>query len=107
MYYTHSTVSQVHTYVRTCVLCCTVDQHLTVKLTDFSLVQKLSENGQYRMKDGGTLPVRWMSPESLVYGIYTVHTDCWYVHMYLGSNFVRLLYRLFNYMSNVMMILVL
>ena len=84
-----------------------MDQHLTVKLTDFSLVQKLSENGQYIMKDGGSLPVRWMSPESLLYGIYTVHTDCWYVRMYLGSNYVRLLYKLFNYMSNVMMILVL
>jgi serine/threonine protein kinase len=54
-----------------------VAQNLTAKLTDFRLTQKVDENGQYQLKESGSLPIRWMSPESLLDGIYSVHTDCW------------------------------
>ena len=60
--------------------CFIVAQNLTAKLTDFRLTQKVDENGQYQLKESGSLPIRWMSPESLLDGIYSVHTDCWYVY---------------------------
>lgn len=31
----------------------------------------------YRVKGNAILPVRWMAPESILYGKFTVETDVW------------------------------
>ena len=50
-----------------------------VKIADFGLTRGLYKQNYYR-KEGGLLPVRWMSPESLVDGVFTSQSDVSYLH---------------------------
>ncbi|KAM9316655.1 proto-oncogene tyrosine-protein kinase ROS [Gastrophryne carolinensis] len=49
----------------------------TVKIGDFGLARDVYKTDYYRKKGEGLLPVRWMSPESLIDGIFTTHSDVW------------------------------
>ena len=45
-------------------------QNLIVKLADFGLSRDTSESAKhYYRKEGGMIPVKWMAPESITYGI--------------------------------------
>lgn len=48
-----------------------------VKIGDFGLSRDICKNNYYRKNGSGFLPVRWMSPESLVDGIFTTQSDVW------------------------------
>lgn len=48
-----------------------------VKIGDFGLARDIYKSDYYRKEGEGLLPVRWMSPESLVDGIFTTHSDVW------------------------------
>ncbi len=50
-----------------------------VKIGDFGLARDIYKNDYYRKEGEGLLPVRWMSPESLVDGVFTTQSDVWYV----------------------------
>lgn len=45
-----------------------------VKIADFGLTRGLYQQNYYR-KEGGLMPVRWMSPESLLDGVFTIQSD--------------------------------
>ena len=47
------------------------------KLSDFVLAQGVYEKNYYRVTGQTKLPVRWMAPESLLYGIFTAALDVW------------------------------
>ena len=47
------------------------------KLSDFGLARGVHEKNYYRVTGQTTLPVRWMAPESLLYGIFTSASDVW------------------------------
>ncbi|XP_078698808.1 proto-oncogene tyrosine-protein kinase ROS-like isoform X2 [Branchiostoma floridae x Branchiostoma belcheri] len=49
----------------------------TVKIGDFGLARDIYRNDYYRKEGEGLLPVRWMSPESLVDGVFTSQSDVW------------------------------
>ncbi|XP_078617344.1 proto-oncogene tyrosine-protein kinase ROS-like isoform X3 [Branchiostoma floridae x Branchiostoma japonicum] len=49
----------------------------TVKIGDFGLARDIYRNDYYRKEGEGLLPVRWMSPESLVDGVFTNQSDVW------------------------------
>lgn len=49
----------------------------TVKIGDFGLARDIYKNDYYRKEGEGLLPVRWMSPESLVDGVFTCQSDVW------------------------------
>lgn len=51
-----------------------------VKLADFGLARRMEDKDYYLMGGKRVLPVRWMAPESLVYGLSTSASDVWYVH---------------------------
>lgn len=52
------------------------DDKVVVKLADFTVIN--SENKSDFFEKHGTLyPIRWMPPESLHYGIYTIKTNVW------------------------------
>ncbi|CAJ0929814.1 unnamed protein product, partial [Mesorhabditis belari] len=57
------------------------------KLSDFGLC-RLSDEMFYTTK-GGKLPIKWMAPESLEFGVFTEKTDVW--------SFGVFLYELFTY----------
>ncbi|KAG8193693.1 hypothetical protein JTE90_024054 [Oedothorax gibbosus] len=48
-----------------------------VKIGDFGLARDIYKNDYYRKEGEGLMPVRWMAPESLVYGIFTCQSDVW------------------------------
>ncbi|XP_023031152.1 protein sevenless isoform X2 [Drosophila willistoni] len=48
-----------------------------VKIGDFGLARDIYKSDYYRKEGEGLLPVRWMSPESLVDGVFTTQSDVW------------------------------
>ena len=50
-----------------------------VKIGDFGLARDIYKNDYYRKEGEGLLPVRWMSPESLIDGVFTTQSDVWLV----------------------------
>ena len=56
---------------------CLVKSDLTVKIGDFGMSRNLYSKDYYRINGQAILPVRWMSPESLVYGKFSVEGDVW------------------------------
>lgn len=56
---------------------CLIDSHHVVKIADFGLSREIS-NDYYRIGSAtACLPVRWMPPEALLYGKFTVKSDVW------------------------------
>jgi len=66
-------------YVHRDIACrnCLVNAGRSVKLADFGMTRPMFESDYYRFSRRGMLPVRWMSPESLVDGIFTPMSDIW------------------------------
>lgn len=56
---------------------CMVSSDRTVKIGDFGMTRDIYETDYYRKETRGLLPVRWMSPESLADGIFSVESDVW------------------------------
>ncbi|KAF7989857.1 hypothetical protein HCN44_008531 [Aphidius gifuensis] len=56
---------------------CMVAADLTCKVGDFGMTRDIYETDYYRKGSKGLLPVRWMSPESLKDGVYTINSDVW------------------------------
>ena len=50
---------------------------MNVKLADFGMARGVHESDYYRVAGQAILPVRWLAPESLVYGIFTSASDVW------------------------------
>ncbi|XP_067635363.1 protein sevenless isoform X2 [Eurosta solidaginis] len=48
-----------------------------VKIGDFGLARDIYKSDYYRKEGEGLLPVRWMSPESLIDGVFTTQSDVW------------------------------
>ena len=59
---------------RNCLVSSLDRSQRVVKIADFGLTRGLYKQNYYR-KEGGLLPVRWMSPESLVDGVFTSQSD--------------------------------
>jgi len=68
---------------------CLVGQRLIVKIGDFGMSRDLYSCDYYRIGTECLLPVRWMSPESLLYRTFTVESDIW--------SFGILLWEIFTY----------
>ncbi|MED6231465.1 Insulin-like growth factor 1 receptor [Ataeniobius toweri] len=56
---------------------CMVAEDFTVKIGDFGMTRDIYETDYYRKGGKGLLPVRWMSPESLKDGVFTIMSDVW------------------------------
>lgn len=59
---------------------CLVGPDHIVKIGDFGLTRKAtaaSPYGYYRFVRNMELPIRWMSPEAVQYGIFSVYSDMW------------------------------
>ena len=52
---------------------------------DFGMTRDIYETDYYRKGGKGLLPVRWMAPESLKDGVFTAHSDCWLVIIWVLS----------------------
>ena len=57
---------------------CLVNSQLVCKIADFGLSRDVYGADYYKVGSGrACLPVRWMPPESLLYGRFTVKSDVW------------------------------
>ncbi|XP_032170272.1 receptor-type tyrosine-protein kinase FLT3 isoform X1 [Mustela erminea] len=48
-----------------------------VKICDFGLARDIMSDSNYVIRGNARLPVKWMAPESLFQGIYTIKSDVW------------------------------
>ncbi|KAF2880458.1 hypothetical protein ILUMI_25706 [Ignelater luminosus] len=56
---------------------CLVSKDLVVKISDFGLSRDMYSCDYYRVQSKSLLPVRWMPPESILYGKFTTESDIW------------------------------
>ncbi|XP_067008140.1 muscle, skeletal receptor tyrosine-protein kinase [Anabrus simplex] len=56
---------------------CLVGAGLTVKIADFGMSRDVYTCDYYKVCGSRPLPVRWMSPESIMYGRFTLESDVW------------------------------
>ena len=56
---------------------CLVSENLTVKISDFGLSRDIYAVDYYRVQTKSLLPVRWMPPESILYGKFSTESDVW------------------------------
>ena len=61
---------------RNCLVSEKEDKTIIVKIADFGLAEDIYES-DYCNRQGGRLPFRWMSPESITDGKFTVQSDMW------------------------------
>ncbi|GFQ68878.1 proto-oncogene tyrosine-protein kinase ROS [Trichonephila clavata] len=62
---------------RNCLVSSYEREYRIVKIGDFGLARDVYKSDYYRKEGEGLLPVRWMAPESLVYGVFTTQSDVW------------------------------
>lgn len=56
---------------------CLISDNLIVKISDFGLSRDIYSTDYYRVQGKSLLPVRWMPPEAILYGKFTVESDVW------------------------------
>ncbi|XP_072173224.1 inactive tyrosine-protein kinase transmembrane receptor ROR1-like [Diadema setosum] len=56
---------------------CMVGDGLQIKITDFGLARDIYSGDYYRMPSQAVLPIRWMAPEAIMFGRFTVESDIW------------------------------
>jgi hypothetical protein len=56
---------------------CLVRTGMIVKIADFGMSQNLYSKDYYRVSGEVSLPVRWMPPESIIYGTFSTKGDVW------------------------------
>ena len=57
---------------------CLVDNNFTVKIADFGMSRDVGGMDYYRIGNNkACLPLRWMPPEALLYGKFTLKSDVW------------------------------
>ncbi|XP_026821303.1 fibroblast growth factor receptor homolog 1-like [Rhopalosiphum maidis] len=54
-----------------------VTEDFVMKIADFGLAKDIQNQEYYRKTTNGRLPLKWMAPEALSRGLYTIQSDVW------------------------------
>ena len=57
--------------------CLVSEKNLTIKISDFGMSRDIYTCDYYKVSGIRVLPIRWMSPESILYGKFTFESDVW------------------------------
>jgi fibroblast growth factor receptor 2 len=52
-----------------------VTEDFVMKIADFGLARDIQNQEYYRKTTDGRLPLKWMAPEALSRGLYTIQSD--------------------------------
>ena len=63
--------------VKTCLETSVTDSGFIIKIGDFGMSHDLYQRNYYRVQGQAVLPVRWMSPEAIIYGKFSTAGDVW------------------------------
>ena len=63
--------------VKTCLETGVTDSGFIIKIGDFGMSHDLYQRNYYRVQGQAVLPVRWMSPEAVIYGKFSTAGDVW------------------------------
>ena len=63
--------------VKTCLETGMTDSGFIIKIGDFGMSHDLYQRNYYRVQGQAVLPVRWMSPEAVIYGKFSTAGDVW------------------------------
>ena len=63
--------------VKTCLETGMTDSGFIIKIGDFGMSHDLYQRNYYRVQGHAVLPVRWMSPEAVIYGKFSTAGDVW------------------------------
>lgn len=77
MHFVHRDIAARNCLVKNLTLGESSEPGRVVKIGDFGLARDIYKNDYYRKEGEGLLPVRWMSPESLIDGVFTSQSDIW------------------------------
>ncbi|OQR70287.1 BDNF/NT-3 growth factors receptor-like [Tropilaelaps mercedesae] len=66
---------------------CLVGDNLCVKISDFGMSRDVYTCDYYKIGGSRMLPVRWMAPESIMYGKFTLESDIWSYGVVLWETF--------------------
>ena len=50
---------------------------LHIKIADFGLARAVHTKDYYKVGGAAVLPVRWMAPECLLFGVFSSASDVW------------------------------
>jgi serine/threonine protein kinase len=53
------------------------DSNIIVKISDLGLARDIYYTNLYHIKSNNKLPLRWMAPESVLFGTFTTKSDVW------------------------------
>eukprot|EP00118_Oscarella_pearsei_P012680 m.95383 g.95383 ORF g.95383 m.95383 type:complete len:351 (+) comp36849_c0_seq4:1196-2248(+) len=56
---------------------CLIGENMIAKMADFGMSRDVYSSDYYRISGRPLLPVRWMPPESIMYGKFTSKSDVW------------------------------
>ncbi|CAL1283808.1 unnamed protein product [Larinioides sclopetarius] len=56
---------------------CFVARYSSIKIAYFGVPRNIHKYDYYEIQDVNILPIRWMSPESLSYGTFSLESDVW------------------------------
>ena len=56
---------------------CLIGENLNVKISDFGLCRDIYSSDYHKVQSKSLLPVRWMPPESILYGKFSTEADVW------------------------------
>ena len=63
--------------VKSCFESGVTDSGYIIKIGDFGMSHDLYQRNYYRVQGQAVLPVRWMSPEAIIYGKFSTAGDVW------------------------------